>query len=384
MLAEIVVDLYFSTAFPESHTYAMQVREVLAGLGQKVLCHDLARNERVEEWNRLGLLSVPSIVFSSFGRVFSTIVRYASPEEIVARLKDVRAGAYDDGDSDSIPVLQHPEAEILEYIVEDSSGVHRYARWNEEYLRTTDQRNGWCAPSRVKADQSEFVVLRLSGRSLVRQVRMYPRIRNDGLASFRSFPRRISIWGSDGGTERQLWSADSIRLEAPGVLTATFGSGVECDRLRVVVEEAYRTDGYAYPCIACLEVLGRKSNAIRPGILRVMPARLDRFDEDAFQKAGLFASDGTNIELFNLLAGQRLPASQSNGQRIVIVRVGRIRIENGVHTLEGGDVAVINSGAPFEATGLDAKNSFLVVFDPRHSVIWEARRKTAIRHEPSA
>lgn len=374
----VAVHVFYSRKFSRNTTYISALAPALSEHGVLGGIHDIT--EDAQEWQRLGLRSVPAAVLYVDGVPASDIVSYATAEAVLDRVKAI-AQTPPAGPSPPRAHRSGPPAEMrgpfVDYHVEASSGCHRYERWNEELLAEADAGTGWCCPS--AGGETEYIIIKLKQTALVSGLLLRPRIRSDGTPSYKSFPKALSVWVlADHGGAVKLWSQDDIALSSVSdYYRISFASPHSCNRLKLVVDDKHDIDGKAFPCIAELRVVGRTDALAECGYILRRANSLYTGRKQPFFKRGLFAKDDVCVEYYSLLEGQRTPACYSNRHKLVIMQSGTAAVlidEKDRIVLEPGDLITVEPAHSYALLAENGQSAALVVFCRAGlESVWESR-----------
>lgn len=362
---ELAVKIFVSRKFPRSSEYASRI--LAAGAISNRFRTEICEVEtNTESWGRLNLRSVPAIVYYVDGRCVENIVSYANVHEIQKRSEAVIAAASEGN--------HHVEEEFAEYVVTNSSGAHRYERWNEWFLNESQQDQGWASPSGAR-ESKEFLEIALVYDSLVSGFWILPRQRYDGTPSIKSLPARIQIFGKTRSDDMYKHIRD-IDLASQA---SRFWFKIEIEPrwvsdIKLVIAEKRDINGKSFPCISGLRVacLERRGNC-RASHFR----ELDQVGggKELF-KTGVFGSENIAVECHYIPPESRFSAQMCNGRQLVIVLDGKLLmdVDGKIEEHKAGRAVVIVAEAVISfTTGIDSCR-LLLINDRRNThKLWEAR-----------
>lgn len=380
MRCNVSVRVFFSGLYPKSHKYACAVTAMLREQRPEIAATVESVDAAVQEWERLGLQSCPAVVFYAQGRPVGNIVSYADDATILSRLKGLQSATPETlGDSSDLSdtwdcELLGEKVEIP-YTVVGSSGCHRYLRWHEDNVRSSDRHTGWCSPSGRQA--GEFIVLEMPAGALLKELFVGGRRRTDGTFSPRSFPKAFAVETAHSLSGPWL---PALHFERDTCDTC-FASLTFCEEtcapfLRIRILEKHDIDGKTFPCIAVLRLLGSMGASTPPLQVKRRLAR-GGASTSSLQKYGLSANEHGMVELYELSANQRLPACWCTGSRSVYAVKGLliVRVDHRYETqLDQDDCIHTEPSTILEiSAGAQPASALVISFGNNLRQVWEAR-----------
>jgi hypothetical protein len=299
----LVARLWTDSQLPVDGAAVEELGTALAGWGVETIRSDAGVDS--EHWRASGLRTVPALeLLAGDARVASWAgsIRLAAVE---AAIEDSRSG----------PADAEAAVEALDYEVVESSGCHRYSRWNEQSLASPDPAEGWSSPSRTEP-ATEVLELDLMGTWLVTGISIDPRDWAVNPEFRRSFPSafRVLAHSDEDGWETALTVRDHV-CATPGAQHWRW-TPREADRVRVEADEiGSRRDGKYFCQIAGIRLWHRPNGAPRrrPAFSTLVPETLPsgRLPD----KRGVARAADASVEAWTFGPGQRLPAR--------VIRAGR-------------------------------------------------------------
>lgn len=362
----IEIRLFVSGRFKQNRIYQEQIEKELSGKVPKVEVVNIDCGE--SEWRSLGLRSVPAIVFFRKGRPIGNIVRYASSAEILLYLDQLKAAPPED----EFNVLDR-----IAYDVVESTGCHRYERWNEQFLCAGDGDGGWAAPNRKDASH-ETLVLELRAPAVIKKICFRPRFRNDGTPSYRSFPSAFTVTAKTvTGEFVELLRLDRINpVDVTTDMCCAISSTNEIVSCTVTITEKNAIDGKSFPAFARIRLYGSYSEGISVRSHFVRKCSFVAHPE-IFYKSGLIADKNLSVIQIHLQLGQTIPASASGSKTGIYVIAGMLQLTLGSETVQKvpeGAFVVVDEHVSISAKGLEGKTSLIWINGGLDvPSLWEAR-----------
>lgn len=374
------VVLFYSGYISSSVEYAETIQNEIEEHGLRVETVIVEQNWPL--WRRIGLKTVPSFVFFYNERPVANLVGRVDIDRVVSEHNRISSQYMADRLCVDLSEWNSPNSSLsetanLDYVVRASSGVHRYERWNEELISGSSQTEGWTSSSGTHG--RPFVVLDLRGPCNVSALHVLPRVRHDGVPSWKSFPAEFHVFGAterDGEWRSLSHYRATCESDMPDSLLIPVENEDSIRELKLEVVASYDMGGKSFPSVASVLVMGRRLSSL-VDMNRKSLKEFDIFNKKQFFKSGLYAFDDIRVELLNLSVGQTVPRCWSTRPRLLFVIEGRVSIDTEDQRADfaAGDFFLSDPHTSFAIIGQAPLSKCLAIFnaDDLESV-WEDRQ----------
>lgn len=372
----IEAKIFYSVNIPESAQYADKIMEKFSNLDCNFHISTCSIETSNSLWSLLGLRSVPICIVFNKNHPQAMQVGYLNTEEICNLVNNIDP-ACETPEIDVNKIWTFPSKEkTINYSVINSSGCHRYGRWNEQSLSAPSIQTGWCAPSRRKKI-NEFLHLKLDCLAHIETIYLYPRIRRDGVASFKSFPKQIRIMFRETGMEWETpVEINKETKQDSRTEIIPIRSQNACNEIIIEILESHSISGKNFPSLAGILIEGTCSeNSNKMSLIKEQI--LDVYDPEYPKKLGVSYNKDFSVSNYSLSLNQTTAQCFTPHPLTLCATKGKLQVYHNnqeMIILSAGDIINIQPETLFHLSGIESENRYILVSpaDDR-KFIWGAR-----------